>query len=235
MVDYNSRVLVCARTRAGKSELLNLLFSGLRCQRVLVDPKDEFAVAHDAGDGSMVPRVTSVDAIDWSERTVHVVPAMWDRDEWEALFGAAFRRRRLNLTIHEAAYTCEFRPGSVGPLHNTYISQGEAHGLGYWAATQRPVCLPTFATSEPGHVFAFAEKMTRPDDHGTLAAMLDLEPTTLGDVQRQLIAEHGGHEQLDHAKHAFVWFDRSTGRRTSWAPLPAELRARNCVTRRTVE
>lgn len=230
-VAYNDRLLVCARTRAGKSELLNLLFSELRCQRVLVDPKDEFATTEG---GQPVERVTAVDAIDWGKRTIHVVPARWTPDDWEALFDVAFRRRRLNLTIHEAAFSCAFKPGLVGPAHNTYISQGQAHGLGYWAATQRPVCLPTFATSEPGHVFAFAEKMSRPDDHRTLAGMLDLDPAELATLQRDLLAEHGGEQQLEHAKHSFLWFDRGRGTLASWAPLPLELRKRNCVTRRTV-
>jgi energy-coupling factor transporter ATP-binding protein EcfA2 len=225
-VAYNDRVLCVGRNGSGKSELLNVLFAGLRCQRVLVDPKDEWTV-RDA-DGEPVAPVSRPEAIDWTQRTIHVVPRRWSPGtEWEQLFAAAFERRHLTLAIHEAAYSCDFRPGLVGPEHNTYISQGRAHGLGYWGATQRPVCLPTYATSEPGHVFAFAEKMKRDDDHRTLAQMLDTAPAELADAQRELLADFD-------SRHGFLYFDSASGQLSAWPPLPAELRKQTCVTRRSV-
>src|SRR5947209_916002 len=77
-VAYNDRVLIVARTRAGKSELLNVLASGLRSQWLMVDPKAEFAIAD-------VEAVSSVDELDFrTERVLHFRPdAGTDRDEWE--------------------------------------------------------------------------------------------------------------------------------------------------------
>jgi hypothetical protein len=220
-VDYNDRVLVVSRTGAGKSELLNVLASDLHAQWLLVDPKAEFAI----GD---VEAVGTVDGLDFQhERVLHFVPdATTTGDEWEELFGRAFELRHFTMVVHEGGFTCGFQPGRVGPRQNTYLSQGRAHGLGYWVATQRPVKLPTFATSEPGHVFAFAEKMTRADDHHALAEAMDLPANDLADHQRVLLEQHG--------KHGFLWFDRGAGKHSGWGSLPESVRARSVVRRTSV-
>ena len=216
-VTYGDRVLIVSRTGAGKSELLNVLASSLRGQWLLVDNKDEFAIAD-------VERAHTVDALDFqNERVLHYVPTAASKEEWEDLFGRAFELRDFTVVIHEVGYTCDFEPARVGPKHNQFISQGRARGLGYWAATQRPVKLPTFATSEPGHVFAFAEKLKRQDDHQALAHMMDLTHHELADGQRGVLSQHG--------KHAYLWFDSAAGRVSSWRPLDDSHRARSVVRR----
>jgi hypothetical protein len=76
-------------------------------------------------------------------------------------------------------------------------------------------------------VFAFAEKMTRADDHRALAQAMDLEPNELADAQQHLVAQHG--------RQSFIHFDRGEGTLQSWRPLPDNIRAGNIVSRTTVE
>jgi hypothetical protein len=221
MVEWNDRVLIVARTGAGKSELLNVLFSELRNQRLLVDPKDEFAIEG-------VERIGVVDRLDFAEQqTLHYVPAPdTGADDWEQLFERCYRQRHLTVVVHEAAYTVGFSPNRAGPWHNSFLAQGRAHGLGAWYATTRPVKNPTYITSEPGHVFAFAERMARVDDHRALAESMDMDPTELADEQRKLLAEHG--------KHGFLWANRSTGEVRAMPPMPESVRAMSIVQRRSV-
>lgn len=226
MIEYNNRLLVVGRTRSGKSEFLNTLASGLQCQWVNADPKDEFAI-----DG--VPKVHDVGDLDFAgQRILHWVPPP-DPAAWERFFARVWALRtaqppgRLVVVVHEAGYSCNFKPNSVGVMHNTVLSQGEAMGIGCWYATQRPVCLPTFATSEPAHVIAFAEKMTRADDHQTLAAAISMEHRQLADAQAHLLAVHG--------RRGYIWFDREDGRLQGMPPVPDELRARNIVRRTSPE
>jgi hypothetical protein len=226
VIEYHNRLLAVAPTRGGKSELLNVLASALQNQWALVDPKEEFAI-----DG--VPKVHNVQELDFAnQRILHWVPPPTP-EAWEHFFARVLALRkadppgRFTAVVHEAGYSCQFRPNAVGPNHNTFLSQGEAHGLGAWYATQRPKLLPTFATSEPAHVFAFAEKMTRGDDHATLAESMSMPPQQLADAQQHLLAVHG--------RYAYVWFDRRAGAVQGMAPLPDELRARNIVRRTTPE
>jgi energy-coupling factor transporter ATP-binding protein EcfA2 len=226
VIAYNNRVLVIGPTRSGKSELLNVLASGLRNQWALVDPKDEFEIAG-------VPKVYDVDELDFAEqRILHWVPGM-NGDEWESFFRRVNALKhaappgRFTAVVHEAGFSCEFRPNKVGPQHNTFLSQGEAWGLGGWYASQRPACLPTFATSEPTVTVAFAEKLARDDDHKTLAAAMSLPPQQLADAQAHVLAVHG--------RHAHVVFNRNAGAVTGMAPLPERLLRQNIVRRRTVE
>ncbi len=222
MIEYHNRVLCLAPTRGGKSELLNVNASALRNQWCLVDPKDEFAIPD-------VEKVHDVDQLDWQhERVLHWVPP-WQPDAWEEFFARAWELPggRFTAVIHEAGASCDFRPNKVGTQHNRYVAQGEARALGYWAASTRPFCLPTFAISEPSHVFAFAEPMTRGDDHNAVATAMNMSPTELRDAQTQIL------EQLGH--RSFLWADRRAGKLSSWRPLPDEVRAQNIVRRTTVE
>jgi hypothetical protein len=221
-IDYNNRLLAVAPTRGGKSELLNVLASGLRSQWALIDNKDEFTVPD-------VEKVRDVDALDWqNERILHWVPGH-DHEQWEAFFARAFELPggRFTAVVHEVGASCDYKAGRVGPRHTTYVGQGEARGLGYWAASTRPVCLPTFAISEAAHVFAFAEPMTRADDHSALATAMNMRPDQLRDAQTNVLA------QLGH--RGFIWAQRREGRVSSWRPLPDDMRAQNIVQRTTVE
>jgi hypothetical protein len=222
VIEYHNRVLCLAPTRGGKSELLNVNASALRGQWALVDPKDEFAIPD-------VEKVRDVDALDWQhERILHWVPP-YDVAQWEQFFARAWELPggRFTAVIHEVGASCDFRANKVGTAHMRYVGQGEARGLGYWAASTRPVCLPSMAISEAAHTFAFSEPMTRGDDHQALAAAMNVPADELRDVQTQVLA------QLGH--RSFVWSDRRAGKVSSWAPLPDELRAHNIVQRTTVE
>jgi hypothetical protein len=193
---------------------------------VLIDPKDEFAIPD-------VEKVHDVDALDFAgERILHWVPPT-EPDAWEHFFGRVLALRqadppgRFTVVLHEAGYSCQFKPNAVGPNHNVFLSQGEAHGLGAWYATQRPRLLPTFATSEPAHVLITAEKMSRQDDHQAVAQAMSMHPNVLADAQQHLLAQHG--------KHGFIWFERDTGQLQAFAPPPDDLRAQSIVRRTTPE
>src|SRR5437763_48435 len=87
VVEYNNRVLVVAPTRGGKSELLNVLASGLRSQWALIDPKDEFAIAG-------VEKVHDVEQLAFAdERVLHWVPPP-EPAVWERFFQRAWELRR---------------------------------------------------------------------------------------------------------------------------------------------
>src|SRR5947209_8292263 len=81
---YNQRLYAFGYTGTGKSEILNLLFSGVACQKLLIDNKPEFAI-----DG--VEPVRDVEEIDWREPVIHYqVPPGANTQEWvEDLFAAA--------------------------------------------------------------------------------------------------------------------------------------------------
>jgi energy-coupling factor transporter ATP-binding protein EcfA2 len=114
VIDYNNRLLIVGRTRSGKSELLNIHASALRSQWVLIDPKDEFAIPD-------VEKVHDVDALDFAgERILHWVPPT-EPDAWEHFFGRVLALRqadppgRFTVVLHEAGYSCQFKPNAVGP------------------------------------------------------------------------------------------------------------------------
>jgi hypothetical protein len=223
VIEYHNRLVAIAPTRGGKSELLNVNASMLRGQWALLDPKDEFAIDD-------VEKVYDVDALDWqNERILHWVPPFGERDVWETFFSRAYALRGAGFTVvlHEAGFACEFQPSKIGPMHNRYVAQGEAHGLGYWAASTRPVCLPVFAITEPAHAFAFAEPMTRADDHRALAQALNITADDLRDAQTQIKAQLG--------ERAFIWANRRAGEISSWRPLDDAHRSQNIVRRTTIE
>jgi energy-coupling factor transporter ATP-binding protein EcfA2 len=93
---HHDRVFIAGRTGSGKSELINVLFSGFACQRLLVDTKDEFDIPG-------VERVRDVAAIDWSEPIIHYVDSSSQAGEFDELFEACLRRRHLVVAVHELA------------------------------------------------------------------------------------------------------------------------------------
>lgn len=233
MIEYHNRLLAVGPTRSGKSEILNVLASGLQGQWVLVDPKDEFAI-----DG--VEKTRDVGALDFANaRVLHWVPPS-DPKTWERFFGRVLGLRqadppgRITVVVHEAGYACQFKPGLVGPNQNELLAQGEAHGIGAWYASTRPACLPTFATSEPAHVFAMAEAMTRADDEQRLADAMGIERRALRDAQDHVRASFPPREQGE-SSHAYIWGQRRVGVVKGMGPLPDELRAGNVVRRTTPE
>lgn len=224
MIDWWHRLIVVGSTTSGKSELVNTLWSQLRCQRLLIDIKDEFALPDPAGEAELTPAYT-VESIDWSAPLIHVVPRNWTPADFDALFEAANQRRHISIAVHEFGYVCDFKPGLVGRNVHTYISQGAAHGRGLMAATQRPVCFPVSGLTEAQHVVAIGPPPVKPDDTAALADGMRLGRHELAAELAELEASHG--------KYSFLWFDREhDGALTSWGPLPAEWRAQSIVRRR---
>lgn len=217
-VRYNQRVLALGMTRSGKSELLNVLFSRVRCQRLLVDTKDEFAIAG-------VEPARAVAEIDWSQPVIHYIDSTGQPAEFGELFSACFTRRHLVVAVHELADLCAHSPGRTPPEVLGYINKGAAHGLGLLGASQRPVNVPPHARTEAAHVFVFVPGLS-PADHRTVAETMGISPDELTREIAQLQEQHG--------EHAFLWWDRGTREISYWPPLPEQLRKGTTITRRTV-
>lgn len=216
---YNDRVLVFGRTRSGKSELINHLFTQMRSQRVLVDTKDEWTIAD-------VEPVRSVDAIDWDEPVIHFIDSHGGADEFDELFERAMSRRRITMFVHEGADLCEHRPGKTGRWVNAYLTKGAAHGRGMVMGSQRPVNAPSAAFSEVMHVFHLVPKLTRADDQSRVAESMDLSAAALATELRRA--------QADLGQYAFLWWDTVAQELSRWGPLPDEMRRAIVVSRRTV-
>jgi hypothetical protein len=217
-IAYNDRTLVLGYTGSGKSELLNHHFSASRCQKLLIDAKDEFAIAE------VVP-ARAPDELDWSEPVLHYIPSTGDADEWEELFAACFRRRWLVVCVHELGDLCEFQPGRTPRHVRKYLSMGRSHGLGLLGGSQRPVEMPKRARTEVQHVFVFVPELD-PDDHNVIAQICQLQPPALS----QMLAEL----QRDHGHYSFLWFNKRTREVNVSGPLPDHVRSQTIVGRRTV-
>lgn len=217
-ISYNDRTLVLGYTGSGKSELLNHHFSAMRCQRLLIDTKDEWAI-------NGVPRARSVEELDWSAPVMHFAPATNDLGEFDSLFRQAYQRQHLSVCVHELADLCDFRPGATPSAVRDYLSKGRAHGLGLVGASQRPVEMPKRALTEAQHVFILVPRMSGAD-LDAIAGMVDRPPS---DVARLLDALH---EKA--GDHAFMWFDRARRLFTQCAPLNDTTRKRTIVRKRTV-
>jgi hypothetical protein len=217
---YHDRVFVAGQTRSGKSELLNVLFSELRVQRVLVDTKGEFAIPD-------VEPVSDPAAIDWREQTIHYRTTVTGAlDEVDELFQACLGRRRLTVCCHELADLCDFQPNRTPPWLNAYISKGGAHGCGFFAGSQRPVQVPSRALTEAQHVFYVVPRLTRRSDHAALAEPMATDERALA---RELHAA-----QQEHGRHSFLWWNLRAQDLSRWPPLPENVRSRNIVERTTV-
>jgi hypothetical protein len=217
---YNDRVFVAGQTRSGKSELLNVLFSELQVQKVLIDTKGEFAIDD-------VEPVEDPAAIDWREPVIHyrTSPA-GDLGEIDELFQACMGRRRLTVCCHELSDLCDYSAQRTPRWVNAYISKGGAHGLGFYAGSQRPANVPMRAKTEAQHVFYVVPRLTEDRDHDAMAAPMGIDARALDSELRGAQAEHG--------RYAFLWWDLRAQQLTAWPPLPEPVRARNLVARTTV-
>jgi hypothetical protein len=216
---YNDRVFIAGQTQSGKSELLNYLFSTIRAQRLLIDTKDEFSVTD-------VEAVRSVDAIDWQQPVIHYIDAQGGAAEFDELFEACLRRRRLTVFAHELADLCEHSPNRAPRHMKAYATKGAAHGLGLYGGSQRPVNVPTVSLTEAQHVIAFVPKLTRRDDLQAIAAPMGISADELAGELDSLLRDRG--------RHSFLWWDLREQTLTGWDPLPDAMRAQISVTRRTV-
>lgn len=215
---YNERCVAIGQTGSGKSELLNVMQAGLKCQTAVFDSKDEFAVPNVLAAGD-------VDEIDWSQPIVHFVPGEDVRADAQAFFTAAFARRHLTVIVHEASDLCEYNANGTPPAVNRYIRQGLRHGLGLFAGTQRLVNIPKSCLTEAQHFYLFVPVLSDVELR-TIAAEMKIAPDDLAALMGQVHADLG--------EHAFVHWSRRTRQLTPCPPLPEKVRARVKVRRTTV-
>jgi hypothetical protein len=217
-IAYNDRTLVLGYTGSGKSELLNHHFSAIRCQKILVDSKDEFFIEG-------VEPVRDPAELDWEQPVLHYVASTGERDEYNELFEACFRRRFLVVCVHEHGDLCEFHPTATPRFVRLYLTQGRAHGLGLLGGSQRPVEMPKRARTEVQHVFLFVPKLDA-EDHDVVAKIVHLSPADLSQLVEETQAEHG--------MHSFLWFNKESRELIKCPPLPEQVRRRTIVGRHTV-
>jgi len=222
-VNYNDRVVAIGFTGAGKSELVNVLWSGMTCQRLLVDNKREFAIPD-------VAPVSDPGSLDWSEPVLHFRPHPGrGTEQYEELFEACMQRRGLSVAVHELSAVCGHQPNRVGNYTLSYLTQGRALGLGWIAGTQRPFRIPVSALSEAEHIFEFPPQLARMDDHRAAAEALspiDGHRLSADDLTQELAAI----EKLT-GPYSFLWKDRRVGQLQSFPPLPEQLRHTSIVHR----
>ena len=208
-VNFNERVFVVGPTESGKSTLLNVLFSEMRCQRLLFDSK-----GHEWTIEGVEPVWTAAE-LDWSEPILHYcLRDSEDLGEVAALFRQCNQRQGgLVVCVHElqdlCAYVTQRTPGSV----NTYVSQGGANGRGFLGGTQEPVDMPKRARAEIQHVYT----MVPPIDGKHMENVARVVPgvsasemtAEIEDVERELGA------------HAFIHWPRGVHQEpTRWAHSP---------------
>lgn len=213
MIGYDERTFVAGPTGSGKSTVLNVLFSGLRNQRLLYDTKDEWQV-HD------VPPVTDVADIDWRAPVIHF-RGDGGPDEAQELFAAAWRIPNLTICVHELADLCDHMPNRTPTAVRRWITKGRAHGRGLLGGTQRPVGMPRIARTEAQHIFLVLPRLD-PDDEDVMVRMCEAG----GSDVRAAIARA---EQLA-PEHSFVWYAKKTRRLHISPPLPRHMLATSIVT-----
>jgi hypothetical protein len=215
-IAYNGRTLAIGMTRSGKSELINVQFSAMRCQRALYDSKGEFAIPD-------VPIATDVAAIDWRQPVVHFRPGEDARGDAQAFFAAAFDRpNALIVAVHELGDLCDYNANGAPASVKRYFVQGGALGKGALCGTQRPVGIPKQAYTEAGDFFIFVPRLTEDDLAGVAREMGLRTP----DLSAKLDAVQG-----HLGEHAFLRYSRRTRELVACPPLPAHVRKTNTVQR----
>jgi hypothetical protein len=206
-------------TESGKSELLNVLFSEMRCQRLLFDTKGhEWTIAG-------VEPVSDPEAIDWQQPIIHYVTMGTDLDEVKAVFGQCCQRKNLSVCVHELNDLSGYSTNRTPEVVNRYLSQGGANGRGLLGATQMPVDMPKRARSEVQHVFTLAPPID--EDHLKVLCRI------VGGISAEEMGEEIAAVQVEHGEHAFIhWPKGALQEPTAFPPLPDHVRANNIVQRR---
>jgi hypothetical protein len=219
-IRFNERVLIVGPTESGKSELANVLFSRVRCQRLLYDSKmgGEWAVAG-------VEPVSAPDAIDWSAPIIHYVPASADIEEGGEVFARCCRRRNLVVCVHElndlTGYQTQRTPESV----NRYLAQGAANGLGLIGASQEPVDMPKRARSMIQHAFTMAPPID--EEHLKVVCRI-VSGISAGEMRAEILAT-----EAEHGEHSFIHWPRGAKQEPhSFPPLPSWMLGESVVKRK---
>lgn len=234
-VRYNDRVLVLGDTGAGKSELINFYWELFRCQRLLLDSKDEFSVPdltadveRDGQHPNLKP-TRNVDDVDWSAPVIHYIPSHDSGKaglvEMDDLFRAAYDSPHpLIVASHEVSDVCQYNANRTPPGFDTYVSKGRVRGKGLLAGSQLPVHMPIRAKALNQHVFVVVPRFIRTDDMREVSKMCGAEEREFSGQLDQM------HEAL--GDHSFVHFDRRSRETVANLPLDDAARARITITRR---
>jgi energy-coupling factor transporter ATP-binding protein EcfA2 len=219
-IRWHDRVFVVGYTGSGKSEVLNLLFSQLRNQKLLLDTKPEFTIPG-------VQPVSRVPDIDWSQPIIHYRDLANSLEDYDELFYEAHHRRNFTVCCHELADLCEDQPNRAPEWVRKSLRKGNVFGNGVLGGTQRPVGMPRQGRTEAQHVIYMVPQLD-PDDHQIVAKMMQ---RTVPELDRLL----GEASQLapdpNEPVYSAVWFDRRAGQVTLVPPLPAHVRRRILVRR----
>ena len=218
---YNDRLYALALTRSGKSEILNVLFSGVQCQRLLLDPKPEFFIPG-------LDPVHTPDGIDWNQPIIHYRPQPGsDCSQYEQIFADAWTRNALLVCVHELAALVDYQPNRAGRYMVSYCAQGGAKGKGLLAGTTRPKLVPTAAIAEATHILVLPPQLARRDDMQSAAE-------ALSPVQGQPMgADDLAAEMAQLPRFGFLWKDRRQEGTPlhAFPPLPDEVRRLSIVQR----
>lgn len=218
-IGYSDRVFVAGQNGSGKSELVNYLWSQMRCQRLLLDTK---------GGEWVVPGVEAVrdpEAIDWQAPIIHYVTQTTGTDEIDDIFRRANERRNLSIAVHELGDLCEHSTNKTPASVNKYLAQGRAWGRGLIGASQLPVDMPKRAKTEVQHVFVFVPAIA--EEHLAVVARA-IEGVSVRELKAEL-----EDVEAECGEHAFIHFPKGRGGSgpTVWEPLPEHLRAKIIVRR----
>jgi hypothetical protein len=214
---WHERLFVAGYTGSGKSEILNLYFSQLRCQRLLVDTKPEFEIPG-------VQPTRSLDELDWRAPIIHYQDASGDLDEYDRLFYAAHHRRNLVVCVHELADLCEDQPNKTPKWVRAYIRKGNIRGNGLLAASQRPVGMPRIARTEAQHVIA----TNPPVDEEDRKIVAKMTQRSLQDFDEAL-----GHARGLGDQYSWACFSRGDNQLRISGPLPEHVRG-GIIVRRAI-
>lgn len=215
-IKYNDRVLVLGQTGSGKSELLNHLFSNMRCQRLLIDTKEDEWIVEG------VEPAHSLEEIDWTQPIIHFAQEGDELDELDRVFAAARTRRGLSVCVHELCDLCNYQAAATPTNINALLSKGRNKGLGLLGGTQRPVNVPMRAKTEVQHVFIIVPKLG--DDDVREMAGLGIGMSggkELGALIDKVDSEHGD--------YSFLWFRKGARGYQICPPLPEHLRRQSIV------
>lgn len=219
-VRFHERVFVGGPSESGKSEVLNVMFSQFRCQRLLYDSKGhEFTIAG-------VEPVSDPAAIDWTQPIIHYVTRGTEVSEVDEVFQQAEKVPNLLVCVHELGDLCEYHTNKTPQSVNRYLAQGGAHGRGFIGGSQEPVDMPKRAKKEVNHAFTMTPPMSRAhlDEIGRIVGVPGAE------IERELLALH-----QEHGPNSFIYWPKGALREpTAWPPLPEDVRATNIVQRRLV-